>query len=106
MVYRYYKHTINARSSINKMVNVTIIGIGRLGLCAGLCFEDAQHHVLGVDLNPEYVASINNKTLRSFEPEVETLLKKSKNLRATTDLQEGLDFSDIIFIYVDTPTGI
>jgi len=88
------------------MAKITIIGIGRLGLCAGLCFEQAGHQVLGIDINPEYVAAINNKTLKSFEPEVENILKISKNLRATTSLQEGLEFSDIIYIYIDTPTGV
>lgn len=84
--------------------NITIVGIGRLGLCVGLVFEKAGHNVLGVDVNPEYVLAINDKTLQSYEPAVESMLKRSQNLRATLSLTEGVDHSDIIYIYIDTPT--
>jgi UDPglucose 6-dehydrogenase len=84
--------------------NVTIIGIGRLGLCTALCFEKAGYHVVGVDINPSYVAAINNKTLNSPEPEVNEMLRKSTNFKATCLLDEGLNFSDVYYIMVDTPS--
>ena len=61
--------------------NITVIGIGRLGLCTALCFEKAGYHVLGVDINPTHVAAINNKTLNSPEPQVNELLEASCNFR-------------------------
>ena len=85
--------------------NISIIGIGRLGICVGLCLEFVGYNVLGVDINNSYVNSINNKTLKSGEPSVENMLKVSKNFRATTDIDEALKFSDIIFIYVATPSS-
>lgn len=86
-------------------LNITVIGIGRLGLCLALCLEKAGHSVLGVDLSREYIDSINNKTLQSDEPFVEKLLKQSSQLRATTSLEEGLIFSDICFITIATTLG-
>jgi nucleotide sugar dehydrogenase len=85
--------------------NLTVIGIGKVGLCLALSLEDAGYDVLGVDVSADYVSSINMKTYRSFEPYVDEYLKNSKNFRATTSLQEGLNFSDICFIMVSTTIG-
>ena len=84
--------------------NLTVIGVGRLGICAALCFEKAGFNVLGVDINEEYVKKLNDKTFESPEPAVSELLKQSKNFKATCCFDEGLKFSDVYLIYVDTPT--
>jgi UDPglucose 6-dehydrogenase len=85
--------------------NITLIGIGRLGLCLGLCLEKAGYNVLGVDINSSYVKLINNKKYRSYEPSVDKMLRKSSNLTASISLEKGLSHSDIIMIIVDTPLG-
>ena len=84
--------------------NVSVVGIGRLGICFSLTLEKAGYNVLGVDVNPDYVKKINDKTLVSDEEYVEDLLNKSINFKATTDLQSALDFSDLIFVIVATPS--
>ena len=84
---------------------ISVVGTGRLGLCLALCLEKAGHHIMGVDLAPEYVDQINFKTLNSPEPNVNQLLKESQNFKATTSLNEALDFGDIIFITVSTTYG-
>ena len=87
------------------MKNISIIGVGRLGLCTALIFEKAGYNVLGVDVFPDYVNAINSKTLKSSEPSVETYLSESTNFRATLSLDDALSHSDIMFILVATPTG-
>ena len=84
--------------------NITLIGVGRLGICTSLVFEAAGYNVLGVDIFPDYVQKINDKTLDSPEPEVNDYLKASKNFKVTLDMKEGIDFSDLLFICVDTPS--
>ncbi len=81
---------------------VTVIGVGRLGLCLALYLEKAGYEVLGVDTGPDYVRQLNDKTLCSPEPGVNELLRSSQNFRATLSLDEGLDFSDLCFIVVPT----
>jgi len=93
-------------ASGRKIEKISIIGLGRLGLCTGLVYEKKGYQVLGVDIFPEYCEQINNKTLKSFEPNVSEWLKEAKNLRATTSIDEALQFSDLIHILVDTPTGV
>ena len=87
------------------MSNITILGIGRLGLGLALLIEKAGYNVLGVDINEEYVKQLNNKTFKTKEPEYENLLQNSKNFKASLDLDEGLNYSDIIFIMVQTPNS-
>ena len=85
------------------MNNITVLGIGRLGLGLALLMENVGYNILGVDINREYIDKLNNKTLKTKEPEYENLLQNSKNFKATLDLNEGLQYSDIIFIMVQTP---
>ena len=85
---------------------ISIVGLGRLGLCQALSFDKVGWDVLGCDVHPGYVASINDRSLRSNEPGVEAALQASQKLRATTSLEETVDHSDLILILVATPTGI
>ena len=84
--------------------NISVIGIGRLGICTALCLEKAGFNVLGVDIFPNYIDAINKKNLKSTEPFVEEYLKSSQNFKATTSLDEALVFSDIYFIILATPS--
>lgn len=84
--------------------NISIVGVGRLGICVGLCLEHVGYNVVGVDISPDYVSKINSKTLESTEPQVEKMLQESKNFHATTSLEEALEFSDLVLIYVATPS--
>lgn len=86
-------------------MNITVIGIGKLGLGFALKLESKGFNVLGVDINENYVQTLNQKALKTNEPYFEELLQNSKNFRATISLREGLDFSDIIFIIIQTPNS-
>ena len=54
---------------------VGVVGLGRLGLCQALTLERVGYDVLGCDVFPAYVDSINNKTLQSDEPDVVSMLR-------------------------------
>lgn len=86
-------------------MKVTVIGIGKLGLGFSLLLEEKGHRVCGVDINQNYVDSLNSKKYQTKEPYLEDMVKNYKNFHATTDLKEGLDFSDLIFIIVQTPNS-
>ena len=82
------------------MNKLSVIGIGRLGLCFSLTLEEAGYSVLGCDINQSYVDSINKKTFYSSEPGVNDKLKKSKNFIATCDLEKTVRHSNNIFVTV------
>lgn len=84
-------------------MNISIIGIGKLGLCLALNFEASGYNVIGVDINEKYIESLNKKTFNSNEPSVNEFLLKSKNFKATNQIKEALQ-NEIIFITVATPS--
>lgn len=92
-------------STARALDSISVIGLGRLGLCTALCFERAGFNVVGVDISEQYVANINTKSFSSNEPYLTQYLSESKNFKATTSLDFALEFSDIYFIVVDTPTS-
>jgi UDPglucose 6-dehydrogenase len=83
---------------------VTIFGVGKLGVCFALNLDRVGYSVLGVDVHTGYVDSLNSKTLKSPEESVEAMLQRSKNFTATTDVDEGLEYSDTLFVLVATPS--
>jgi len=84
------------------MKNLSVIGIGRLGLCLALVLERKGYNVLGCDINKDYVESLNEKTFKTYERDVENFLLKSKNFKATTNLKEAIGHTDMIFVVVRT----
>lgn len=82
--------------------NIAVIGIGKLGLCFALNAERAGYFVTGIDVNEDYVLSINQKTFRSPEPLVNEYLQEAKNFAASTAISTALS-ADLIFVFVATP---
>ena len=85
--------------------NITVIGIGRLGLGFALMLDNCGYNVLGIDINQEYVASLNSKTFTCSEPGYNELLQQTTQFKASTNLAEGINHSDTIFIIVQTPNS-
>lgn len=97
---------MSSATSVLSRKRAGFIGLGRLGLCTALKFEEAGWDIVGSDVFPSYVDSINSKTLQSSEPGVEDALRKSTRLRATLNLAEVVSHADLLFILVATPTGV
>ena len=88
---------------VKKMKNLSVVGIGRLGLCFALSLEKTtKYNVKGCDIREDYVELINRKTLRSYEPGVNDLLAASNNFSATTNIREAVEHADLIFVTVAT----
>mgnify|MGYP001265353795 CR=1 FL=1 len=85
-------------------MKIGVIGAGRLGLCFALLCEDAGHDVVVSDVVSSYVSGLKNKQIDSSEPEVEDLLMRTERFQATTNNQEVIRHSDVIFTFVPTPS--
>lgn len=83
---------------------ISVIGIGRLGICTALCLERGGYDVVGVDVFPSYVEALNNKTFKTTEPRVVEFLQESKHFRATTSFEEGVNHADLLLVFVATPS--
>ncbi len=82
------------------MKNLSVIGIGRLGLCFSLTLEKAGYNVVGCDINSDYVNNINDKSFFSHEPGVNKRLSESKNFNATTSIKDAVKHSNLLFVTV------
>jgi UDPglucose 6-dehydrogenase len=82
------------------MSNISVIGIGRLGLCFCLTLESAGYNVVGCDIDQNYVDSLNNKSFYSFEPGANEKLKDSQNFVATTSLSAAVEHAQMMFVTV------
>ena len=85
-------------------MKIGIIGAGRLGICFALLCERAGYEVLVSDIREDYVQDLNEKKICTNEPEVEDLLRISKNFRATTSNKEVIEECDLIYTLVATPS--
>jgi len=85
-------------------MKIGIIGAGRLGICFALLCERAGYDVLVSDIREDYVHDLNAKKISTNEPEVEDLLRISKNFRATTNNKEVIEECDLIYTLVSTPS--
>jgi UDPglucose 6-dehydrogenase len=84
------------------MNKVSLIGVGKLGLCFALNLDSRSYDITAVDLNSDYVKALNDKTFFSDEEGVNSMLSSSK-FKATTSTEEALK-NDLIFILVATPS--
>ncbi|WP_299199295.1 UDP-glucose/GDP-mannose dehydrogenase family protein [Thermocrinis sp.] len=87
-------------------MKLTVVGAGYVGLTTAVCFAHLGNEVMVVEKLPEKVQALKEGKVPFYEPGLEEMLKENLSLGRlffTTDLKEGLDFSDVIFICVGTP---
>jgi nucleotide sugar dehydrogenase len=87
-------------------MRLTVVGAGYVGLTTAVCFAHLGNEVMVVEKLPEKVQVLKEGRVPFYEPGLEEMLKENLSLGRlffTTDLKEGLDFSDVIFICVGTP---
>jgi len=84
-----------------------MIGTGYVGLVSGVCFSDLGNEVICVDKDKNKIDNLKQGKVPIYEPGLEELVLKNfknKRLKFSTDLNDSIKKSDIIFICVGTPT--
>lgn len=87
-------------------MKITVIGTGYVGLVTGACFSKMGNMVYCVDIDSSKINGLKNGILPIFEPHLGTMVRNGQekgDLVFTTNIQEALDDSNIIFIAVGTP---
>jgi UDPglucose 6-dehydrogenase len=88
------------------MRNITIIGAGHVGLVTGVCLAEIGNQVICFDNNIERIEKLEKGICPFFEPELDRLLEININkgrISFTSNQQEALQHSEIIYIAVGTP---
>lgn len=87
-----------------KLKNVTVVGLGKIGLTLAAVFANNGFNVFGVDINKKVVDSVNKGISHvKNEPGLEQLVQdayKNKTLVATLDTSEAVNNSEIIMVIV------
>ncbi len=88
-------------------MNISVIGVGYVGLVTGACFAEFGLSVTCADKDKEKIDSLNRGEIPIYEPGLEEIIKKNKRegrLHFTTNLVECIKESLVIFIAVGTPS--
>ena len=89
-------------------MNVAVVGTGYVGLVVGACLAETGHDVLCADVVAEKIQRLKRGELPIFEPGLDPLVKENLaagRLAFTTDVEEAVRASDVIFVAVGTPPG-
>jgi UDPglucose 6-dehydrogenase len=89
-------------------MRITVIGAGYVGLVTGACFAESGVNVTCVDVDSHKIQQLKNGIIPIYEPGLENIVKdniEKKRLSFSSDLGEGIDGTEVIFIAVGTPPG-
>lgn len=91
----------------SEFMNVSVVGTGYVGLVTGVGFALLGNRVTCVDIDRNKVKAINKGKTPIYENGLENALKKmilEKRLKASPDLKEAINDTEITFISVGTPS--
>jgi UDPglucose 6-dehydrogenase len=87
-------------------MNIVVVGTGYVGLVTGTCFAETGNQVICVDIDKEKVRKMREGIVPIYEPGLEQIFErnaKEGRLKFTTNLKEGIENAEIIFLALPTP---
>lgn len=87
-------------------MNICVIGTGYVGLVTGSVFADLGNEVICVDKDEAKIAMLRRGEMPIYEPGLEEMVARNASdnrLCFTSEIEEGVAASDVVFICVGTP---
>jgi UDPglucose 6-dehydrogenase len=86
---------------------LSLVGLGKLGLCLASCFAKRGFQTLGVDIEENVVDHVNRGIAPWYEPGLAELLAQhgGKALRATRSHKQAIEETDVTWVLVATPSN-
>src|SRR5215469_7256010 len=91
----------------DRILRISVLGLGYVGTVSAGCFARDGHEVIGVDPVRTKVDLINGGQSPIIESEIGEIIAsaaKASRLRATQDVAEAIQSSDLSFVCVGTPS--
>jgi UDPglucose 6-dehydrogenase len=88
------------------LVYIGVVGTGYVGLVVGACLAENGNFVACVDNDEEKIVRLKRGEIPIYEPGLNEMVPRNvaeERLRFTTDLDEAVRASEVIFIAVGTP---
>jgi UDPglucose 6-dehydrogenase len=89
-------------------MNISVIGTGYVGLVAAACFSEMGNNVVCVDIDHAKIENLKKGIIPIYEPGLKQLVNDNQakeTLSFTTNIDDALIVSNIVFIAVGTPMG-
>jgi len=89
-------------------MRIIVVGSGYVGLVTGACFSESGVNVTCVDVDINKIQQLKKGIIPIYEPGLEGMVKSNiekRRLSFSTDIKEGINGSEVIFIAVGTPPG-
>ena len=89
-------------------MRIIVVGSGYVGLVTGACFSESGVNVTCVDVDSNKIQQLKKGIIPIYEPGLEGMVKSNiekRRLSFSTDIKEGINGSEVIFIAVGTPPG-
>ncbi|MFN3532530.1 MAG: UDP-glucose dehydrogenase family protein [Candidatus Brocadia sp.] len=87
-------------------MRICCIGCGYVGLVAGTCLSDMGNDVICIDVDKNKINNLKKGIIPIYEPGLKDMLDRNareNRIRFSTNIKEGIQNSEIIFITVGTP---
>ena len=89
-------------------MKIAVIGTGYVGLVTGTCLSETGNVVTCVDIDQEKIEFLKQGKVPIYEPNLDAFIERNvaaNRLRFTTQLKEGIQDAEIIFLALPTPSG-
>ncbi len=91
------------------MRNITVIGVGYVGLVTGAGFADLGNKVCCLDIDEAKIKMLQDGQSPIYEPGLQEMIHRNRQanrISFTTDYAKALEEADFVFIAVGTPEGV
>ena len=86
-------------------MNVSFIGLGKLGLPLACCLAGSGNKILGVDKNEYILDMLNNQELPFYEPGLTDIFPHNNFIGFTDSYKRAVEETDATIILVNTQLG-
>ena len=90
------------------MKKIAVIGTGYVGLVSGAGLSEFGHEVICIDTDDNKISNLKDGEIPIYEPGLKRLVAKNVNdnrLFFSSNVEEAINNSEIIFVAVGTPQG-
>jgi UDPglucose 6-dehydrogenase len=88
-------------------MKITVVGTGYVGLVSGTCMAEVGNDVLCLDVDAAKIKILEGGDIPIHEPGLLEMVRRNVaagRLKFTTDVKKAVEFGDVQFIAVGTPT--